>query len=88
MYLGQDLPFMDIQRVVNDYKPDGLFTSFISPITVDKLNHYLSSLATNFANLDVIITGLQLKEQQPTIPKKLKIVSSISDFKTYLTKLK
>lgn len=87
LYLGQNLPFKDIQKVVNDYKPDGLFTSFISPITVDKLNNYLTSLALNYTDLDVLITGLQLKEQYLTIPKSLKIVSSILDFKAYLTNL-
>ncbi len=88
LYLGQDLPFRDLQKVVNDYSPDGLFTSFISPLTQIELNNYLKSLAGNFNEIDVLITGLQLKQEGLTIPKNIKTVSSISDFKTYLNNSK
>lgn len=88
LYLGQDLPFWDLQKVVNDYNPDGLFTSFISPITLVELNNYLTSLAGNFKEIDVLTTGLQLKQEDLTVPSHIKIVSSISDFKTYLKQIK
>lgn len=84
LYLGQDLPFRDLQKVVIDYSPDGLFTSFISPLTQIELNNYLKSLAGNFNEIDVLITGLQLKQEGLTIPENIKTVASISDFKTYL----
>lgn len=84
LFLGQDLPFTDLQKVVEDYKPDCLFTSFISPLNPNDLNQYLNSLATDFSEIEIIVTGLQLKQDQLSIPENIKLVSSIYEFKEFM----
>ncbi|PKQ60356.1 hypothetical protein BZG02_19645 [Labilibaculum filiforme] len=87
LYLGQNLPFSDLQKVVATYHPDGLFTSFITPISESELNNYIVSLTENFDPIDIVITGFQLKNQIIKKHVKVKIVSSLMDFKEYVTKL-
>ncbi|WP_372751050.1 MerR family transcriptional regulator [Labilibaculum sp.] len=84
LYLGQDLPLTDLKNVVEEYKPDYLFTSFISPISLSDLSGYLRSLATEFNEIKLFVTGSQLKQENLSIPNNFKLVSNISDFRSIL----
>ena len=81
LYLGQDLPFSELEKVIKDYQPNSIFTSFITPTTVDQLNQYLQNLKSSFAKVDLYITGMQLQQQGVIFPKGMKTITSMKDFK-------
>jgi methanogenic corrinoid protein MtbC1 len=84
LYLGQDLPFKDLISAVNDYQPDYILSSFISPIKQEEINSYLSNMVESFTNSEILITGLQLKQNGINIPKQVKLVTSPERFKEIL----
>ncbi|WP_421919352.1 MerR family transcriptional regulator [Marinifilum sp.] len=84
LYLGQHLPFKDLVIAVNDYNPDYIFSSFISPINVENINNYLLNMERSFKDRAVLITGLQLKQDGVEVPNSLQLITSIQKFKDLL----
>lgn len=84
LYLGQDLPFKDLLSAVNDYNPDYILTSFISPINKDDINSYLSEMQKSFQDREVLVTGLQLKQDGLKLPESFRVITSPQKFKEIL----
>jgi len=84
LYLGQDLPFKDLGKVVEDYQPFALLTSFIAPEKVEDLNDYLAKLESTFGEMEIFVTGLQLQSKDLVVPERLNIISSVDKFKEFL----
>jgi len=87
LYLGQNLPFEDIENVVRDYQPDGLVSSFVGPFSVEELNAYLKKMNTTFKGLEVFVTGLKLQQKEVVIPKRFGVISSALEFKKLIAKI-
>jgi len=87
LYLGQDLPFKDLDRVIEDYHAHALVTSFINSEKGDGVNDYLNRLDVNFAPMKIFVTGLQLRQKNISIPSGLTVFSSVSQFKELLLHL-
>lgn len=81
LYLGQDLPFQELDKVIKDYQPQSIFTSFITPINAKELNQYLQMLKDSFKKIDLFITGMQLQQKEVNVPKGIKVITSMDDFK-------
>jgi len=88
LYLGQNLPYLEVEKVVNDYGADAIVTSFISPEKEGVLTEYLNRLGKGFPSMRIYITGLQLKQNDISIPSGLSIFSSLAAFKDLLVDLK
>lgn len=88
LFLGQNLPYSDLEKVVNDYSADAIVTSFIAPEKEGQIKAYLSRLEKSFKSIEIFITGLQLKQNDITIPVGLSVFSSSATFKDLLVHLK
>ncbi|RKD98659.1 MerR family transcriptional regulator [Marinifilum flexuosum] len=84
LYLGQNLPFKDLVSAVNDYNPDYIISSFISPINPEDINVYLLSMEKSFKNIELMVTGLQLKQEGIEVPDSMKLITSPQKFKKLL----
>jgi methanogenic corrinoid protein MtbC1 len=84
LYLGQNLPFKDLVSAVNDYNPDYIISSFISPINPEDINVYLLSMEKSFKNIELMVTGLQLKQEGVEVPDSMKLITSPQKFKKLL----
>ncbi|GAB7089623.1 MerR family transcriptional regulator [Marinifilum fragile] len=84
LYLGQDLPFKDLVSAVNDYNPDYILSSFISPINAEDINVYLLSMEKSFKGIELMVTGLQLKQDGVEVPNSMKLITSPQKFKELL----
>lgn len=80
-YLGQSVPFSDLESVVESANPSRIITSFINGITKKELEGYLEKLSKVGNNLDIFITGFQVKDKQPKLPKNITFVRDIQGFK-------
>jgi len=88
LYLGQNLPYNEIEKVVNDYGANAIVTSFINPETEEQLNDYLRRLEKSFSSIGILITGLQLKQKDIHISSGLSVFSSLTAFMELIVDLK
>jgi DNA-binding transcriptional MerR regulator len=84
IYLGQFVPFEDLMKVHLHIKIDHVFTAFINPLTKEDLESYLVKLKETFHQQKVFITGWQIQQLNPELPRTVKIVKDNRDFKKYL----
>ena len=86
LYLGQDLPFQELEKVIKEYKPHSIFTSLITPIKSENLNQYLQKMKNSFSTVDLYVTGLQLQQKGVSVPKGIITITSMDDFKDSILK--
>lgn len=84
IYLGQFVPFDDLVKVSTHIKIDYVFTAFINPLLKIDLENYLVKLKETFHQQKVFITGWQIQQLSPELPRSVKVVKDYKDFKKYL----
>lgn len=84
IYLGQSVPFDDLARVNAKLELHSVFTSFVNPLSKEDLEDYLQQLKTVFSRQRVFITGLQVKEHNPALPRNFKTVKDYREFRKFL----
>jgi len=90
IYLGTSVPFRDIIRV-NEIRPvNVIFTSFTISPGVGALSEKIKKIKKAFPDKAVLVSGWQVKQEQPRLPENFRKVASSGDFKkalaTYLKK--
>lgn len=84
VYLGQFVPFDDLQKIQSHLHIDYVFTAFINSFPKEELEEYLTQLKSTFSEQKIFITGWQLQQNNPALPRNIKIVQDYRDFKRYL----
>lgn len=84
IYLGQFVPYEDLAKVQTHIKIDYVFTAFINPLYKEELENYLVKLKDTFQHQKVFITGWQVHQLNPELPRTVKVVKDYRDFKKYL----
>jgi len=84
IYLGQFVPFVDLQKIQEHKKVDYVFTSFINSISKEELNDYLLNLKELFNDQKIFITGYQVKIHNPELPRNVKVIKDYREFKKYM----
>ena len=84
IYLGQFVPFADLEKLRSHVELNFIFTAFISPILKEDLEAYLEKLKELYQHQKVFITGWQVKEHTPKLPRNFKVVKDYREFKKYL----
>ncbi len=88
IYLGQAVPFEDLEKITKIRKAEYFFTSFTTGITENDLVRYLRNLSTSFPGKTIFYTGLQVARINGTLPENLVKVESVSHFREILKSLK
>ena len=68
IYLGQNMPFYDLSMVFNLYQPDFLFTIFTNNSKQIDPQDYLQSLANQFPNTNILVSGSRVIGQDLDLP--------------------
>lgn len=76
-YLGQDLPFGDLQKVFEIYKPDYMVTLITSMSDIDAVQQYLYDLSKAFPDTTVLVSGFQVLGQDLDFPENIELVTHI-----------
>ncbi|WP_319503584.1 MerR family transcriptional regulator [uncultured Draconibacterium sp.] len=84
IYLGQFVPFADLEKLRSHIELDFIFTAFISPVQKEDLEIYLEKLKELYQHQKVFVTGWQIKEHAPKLPRNFKVVKDYREFKKYL----
>jgi DNA-binding transcriptional MerR regulator len=90
VYLGSSVPFRDIVRIDEIRPAQIIFTSFVTSPGIGVLSEKLKKLKKTFPDKAVLVSGWQVKQEQPRLPENFIKISSSTDFKkalaTYLKK--
>jgi MerR family transcriptional regulator, light-induced transcriptional regulator len=79
IYLGQSLPFSDLQIVYDIHKPDFIFSAFTTSPVIDEVENYIKKLSGTFSDSKILLTGFQVIGQNFTIPDNVIIINRIQD---------
>ncbi len=84
IYLGASVPHSDLIRL-NQIRPcNFFFTAFVTAIGPDALNQRIGELHRDFPDATILVSGWQIRTQQPHLPDNFRRVSSGADFKRIL----
>jgi len=82
-YLGQSVPFDDLVKINSQKKVDFVFTAFVNSILKEDLEDYLVQLKEVFPKQKIFITGYQVQEHSPALPRNVKTIKDYQEFKKY-----
>jgi DNA-binding transcriptional MerR regulator len=87
IYLGASVPIEDLKQMQRVSEAKAFFSAYVAAIEKEELEDLFIYFGKTFPNLLFYVTGLQIKEHQPTMPDNFFVVSSASEFKKYLADL-
>ena len=77
VYLGQSMPFSELEFVYEHHKPDYLFSVITSIPGQDEIQNYVNKLGSTFASIKVLLTGYQVIAQGIELPENTEIVTNV-----------
>ena len=84
LYLGSSVPMRDIIRIDEIRPVQLIFTSFVTSPGIGVLTEKIKKLKKAFPDKAVLVSGWQIKQEQPRIPENFLKISSSIDFKKAL----
>ncbi|MFN6943927.1 MAG: MerR family transcriptional regulator [Cytophagaceae bacterium] len=79
IYLGQSLPFEDLQTAYDLHKPDYLFSVITSMPYSEDLKGYITSISEKFPNSTVFLSGLQFKKADVSFSENVSFIPTPED---------
>jgi DNA-binding transcriptional MerR regulator len=79
-YLGQSVPFEDLQKVYAVHQPEYLFTIITATLPHQSLQAYLNNIAESFPFSTIIISGYQFINQKINYPSNVKVFKDPKEF--------
>lgn len=80
IYLGQSVPFEDLQEVCRKQKVDFLFTAITTPLTLKKYAEYIHQLSMAFPDKKIFLTGFQTHEYSIEMPENASMAGLPEEF--------
>lgn len=84
IYLGTSIPIQDLKEVQRVSQAKAFFSAHVTAIDKQELEGMFQYFRETFPALPFYITGLQVRELNPTLPNNFHVVSSAAAFKEYL----
>ncbi|MBM3435062.1 MAG: MerR family transcriptional regulator [Bacteroidetes bacterium] len=85
-YLGESVPIEGLIEISKAKKVDFFVTSIVTSLTNNEINKYLNTLAEQFPEQTIYLTGLRLKTIDFEFPANIILIGSIGEFKSELEK--
>jgi DNA-binding transcriptional MerR regulator len=87
IYLGQNVPYPDLQVVCEIYQPQVLFTVLTSPLTTISAEEYLIRLQKDFPKQTILASGRQALDVKHLLPSGICLLESLSEMVSKLNQL-
>lgn len=84
VYLGQAVPFEDLEKIMEIRKAQYFLTSFTTGIAEKTLKKYLQKMVDNFPGQTIFYTGYQTRNINLDIPGRIVKLESITQFQEIL----
>ncbi len=79
IYLGQSMPFNELDFIYNLHKPDFIFSAITSCPGQDEIQQYVFKLSKTFQECLILLTGYQVVGQDIECPENTKIINHARD---------
>lgn len=79
VYLGQNVPFDDLEQVYDIHKPKYLLTVITSSPSKDFGQQYIDRLAAKFTTPSILVSGQQVVGQDLRIPDNVTVLNKLQD---------
>lgn len=79
IYLGQSVPFDDLERSFDLRRPDYFLTIFTHDMKEINLNDYLYRMSITFPETTILISGFQLMKRKLQLPRNITMFSNPED---------
>lgn len=79
VYLGQSLPFKELEHVYQLRQPDYVFTAFTTAPANHEVQPFIDRLAETFPKAKFLLTGYQVVGQDISTPDNVLIINQITD---------
>jgi MerR family transcriptional regulator, light-induced transcriptional regulator len=79
IYLGQSLPFSELEFAYEAHKPDIIFTSITSVPGIDEIQNYIYKLGQRFSEAQVLVTGYQVVGQDLELSDNTQVVNNVRE---------
>lgn len=80
IYLGQHLPFPDLELTYEQCKPQYICTVLTTMPMRDKVQGYLTKIAERFSDSNILVTGQQVQQEGLVFPPNVRRVNSMNEF--------
>jgi DNA-binding transcriptional MerR regulator len=87
LYLGQSVPYSDLKKVNEIFRPAAMITAMVSSPAADQLENYLQTLAKDFPSVTIFASGHQLRNTAFHIPKNVRPYYKATELSDLLDKL-
>lgn len=77
IYLGQSMPFSELEFICQHHKPDCLFTVVTSTPGQDEIQQYVNKLGDSFPDIKILLTGYQVIAQGLDLPQNAEVVNNV-----------
>ncbi len=83
IYLGQSLPFSELEYICNLHKPDYIFSAITSTPSQDEIQNYVNKLGKTFTDIKVLLTGYQVVTQGIELPPNAEIIANVKQLMAF-----
>jgi len=87
IYFGQSVPFKDLVTSNKVYDSQFMVTVFTTSLTKLKTDNYLQNMAENFANQTILISGMQVKNNDISKYSNIRRINTAIEFRNFLNTL-
>ena len=84
IYLGQNVPLADIEKVGSRYQPDFIIVSMTTTFTVEFAAEVLSTLSDKFKSTRVLVTGRFFNQYPEMVLEGMEVIAHPNDLGKYL----
>ncbi|WP_234737120.1 MerR family transcriptional regulator [Tellurirhabdus bombi] len=81
IYLGQNLPFDELQFACNVHKPDFILTAITTSPSNSEVQPYVNKIAKTFPYAHLLLTGYQVVGQDIVLPENATIINNLEDLR-------
>jgi len=79
IYLGQSLPFSELEFAYNVHRPDYIFSAFTSVPANHEVQPYVNRMVEAFPDAHLLLTGYQVVGQDIELSDNATVINQIQD---------
>lgn len=84
MYLGQNVPFRDVEKVAGIFNPDQIFSIFTSFPSASEMKPYIDDLSKIKPGAKVYLSGYAFQLYTAKLPKNVFLMKELADIRTLI----
>ncbi|GAB4137695.1 MAG: hypothetical protein Fur0041_12480 [Bacteroidia bacterium] len=84
IYLGQSVPFEDLETTFHSNNPDFMLTIFTHEMKDLNLQEYINRMSRSFHGSQSLVSGFQLMKRKITYPRNITLFREPSDLNSYI----